>query len=219
MVYDICKLGLIRRNLKYDPEINHRKSIRLKGYDYSQDGAYFLTICTHNKEFYFEAYSELKEILKRHWVKLPERFPCLILDEFTVMPNHIHGIIIVGATLAVAQTNRAGARPSASPRGEPAPTVGEIVGAFKSLCVNDWLIYLKKNKINAVGKFWQRNYYEHIIRNEEELAKIRAYIQHNPLKWSLDRENPERVSIDILESEIFDRPLKGVRNNYSLFQF
>ena len=186
--------------MKYDPEINHRKSIRSKGYDYSQGGAYFLTICTRNKEFYFKAYSELKEILRRHWVKLPERFPYLILDEFIIMPNHIHGIIIVGATLAVAQTNRAGAR--------PAPTVGEIVGTFKSLCVNDWLTYLKENKINAVGKFWQRNYYEHIIRNEEELTKIRAYIQNNPLSWSLDRENPEKVGADVLEGEIFDQALK-----------
>jgi REP element-mobilizing transposase RayT len=193
--------------MKYNPEINHRKSIRLKGYDYSQDGAYFLTICTRNKELYFEVYSELKEILRRHWVKLPERFPYLILDEFIIMPNHIHGIIIVGATPAVAQTDWAGAR--------PAPTVGEIVGTFKSLCVNDWLTYIKENKINAVGKFWQRNYYEHIIRNEEELAKIREYIQNNPLKWSLDRENPERVGTDVSEDEIFNRLFKGERNNYS----
>jgi REP element-mobilizing transposase RayT len=111
------------------------------------------------------------------------------------MPNHIHGIIIVGATLAVALNNRAGAR--------PAPTVGEIVGTFKSLCVNDWLIYLKENKIDAIGKFWQRNYYEHIIRNENELNKIRGYIQNNPLKWSLDRENPEKFGVDVLEEEIF----------------
>jgi REP element-mobilizing transposase RayT len=196
--------------MKYNPEINHRKSIRLKGYDYSQDGAYFLTICTRNKELYFEVYSELKEILRRHWVELPERFPYLILDEFIIMPNHIHGIIIVGATPAVAQTDWAGAR--------PAPTVGEIVGTFKSLCVNDWLTYIKENKMNAVGKFWQRNYYEHIIRNEEELAKIREYIQNNPLKWSLDRENPERVGTDVSEDEIFNRLFKGERNNYSLPQ-
>ena len=126
------------------------------------------------------------------------------------MPNHIHGILIVGAdrsaenvgaTLAVAQNNGAGAR--------PAPTVGEIVGAFKSLCIHDWLTYMKEKKIDAVGKFWQRNYYEHVIRNEYELNKIREYIKNNPLKWSLDRENPEKIGTDILEDEIF----RHVRNN------
>jgi hypothetical protein len=129
--------------MKYGPEINHRKSIRLKGYDYSQDGAYFLTICTRNKEFYFEAYSELKEILRRHWIKLPERFPYLILDEFIIMPNHIHGIIIVGATLAVAQINRAGARPAPTVAqinragARPAPTVGEIFDRLLKEVRND----------------------------------------------------------------------------------
>ena len=194
--------------MKYNPDIYHRKSIRLKGYDYSREGAYFITICTRNRELYFERYPRLKEITKKQWQKLTGRYSYLMLDEFIIMPNHIHGIIIVGATLAVdpqggrktrpyevAQKNRAGAR--------PAPTVGEITGKFKSLCVNDWLMYIKENKIEAVGKFWQRNYYEHIIRNEEELSKTREYIQNNPLKWSLDRENPERMGVDSLEDEIF----------------
>jgi REP element-mobilizing transposase RayT len=187
--------------MKYNPDIHHRKSIRLKGYDYSQNGAYFLTICTRNRELYFETYSGLKEIVEQNWVKLPGRYPNLVLDEFIIMPNHIHGIITVGATLAVALNNRAGARPGAGAR--PAPTVGEIIGTFKSLCVNDWLIYLKENKIDEAGKFWQRNYYEHIIRNENQLTKIREYIQNNPLKWSLDRENPDRIGVDVLEDKIF----------------
>ena len=104
----------------------------------------------------------------------------------------LHGIFIVGtgrsaknvgATLAVAQNNGAGAR--------PAPTVGEIVGTFKSLCIHDWLICIRK-QVECRWKLWQRNYYEHIIRNEDELNKIREYIQNNPLKWDLDKENPER---------------------------
>ena len=146
-------------------------------------------------------FPELTEIVRKQWQKLSERYPNLVLDEFIVMANHIHGIMIVGATLAVALVNRAGGRPWAGTR--PAPTVGEIIGTFKSLCVNDWLIYLRENKIDEAGRFWQRNYYEHIIRNENELAKIREYIQNNPLKWSLDRENPDRIGVDVLEDKIF----------------
>ena len=127
---------------------------------------------------------------------------------YVIMPNHIHGIIIiidatlqggtdvqnkVGATLAVAQNNRAGAR--------PAPTIGEIVGTFKSSCINDWLKYIKMNEVNADGKFWQRNYYEHVIRNESELNRIREYIASNPLKWQFDRENLCRTTDTKYEAE------------------
>jgi len=182
----------------------HRRSIRLKGYDYSQSGAYFVTVCTKDRELYFEKYRGLQEIVRQQWEELPQRFLDLTLDEFIIMPNHIHGILIVeadrsaknvGATLVVAQNNGAGTR--------PAPTVGEIVGTFKSLCIHDWLTYIKEKKIDAIWKFWQRNYYDHIIRNEDEMNKIREYIKNNPLKWSLDRENPEKVGTDVLEDEIF----------------
>src|SRR4030042_4794431 len=105
--------------MKVNPRIYHRRSIRLKGYDYSQSGAYFVTICTKGRELYFEKYRGLQEIVRQQWEELPQRFPDLTLDEFIIMPNHIHGIFIVGATLAVAQNHGAGAR--------PAPPVGEIV--------------------------------------------------------------------------------------------
>jgi putative transposase len=189
----------------------HRRSIRLRGYDYSQNGAYFITICAKSRELCFERYRELQEIVKQQWEELPQRFPDLILDEFTIMPNHIHGILIVGvgrpaenvgATLAVAQNNGAGARPERA-GARPAPTVGEIIGTFKSLCIHDWLTYIKENEIDTVAKFWQRNYYEHVIRNEDELNKIREYIRNNPLKWDLDKENPGRTGVDVLEQKIF----------------
>ncbi len=183
--------------MKYKPGFRHRRSIRLKEYDYLQPGAYFITICTRDGELYFEQYPELKQIINRQWQEMPDRYANIRLDEFVIMPNHIHGIIIVGATLVVAQARekRAGAR--------SAPTIGEIIGIFKSLCLHDWLRYIKENRIDAVGKYWQRNYYEHIIRNEDELNKIRNYIQYNPLKWHLDRENPERIAKDVLEDEIY----------------
>jgi REP element-mobilizing transposase RayT len=189
----------------------HRRSIRLKGYDYSQNGAYFITICAKNRESYFEKYRGLQEIVKQQWEELPRRFPDLTLDEFVIMPNHVHGIMIVGAgrstqnvgaTLAVAQKDGAGARPERA-GARPAPTVGQIIGTFKSLCIHDWLRYIKEKKIDAGGKLWQRNYYEHVIRSEDELNKIREYIQSNPLKWDLDRENPGRTEVDVLEEEIF----------------
>jgi REP element-mobilizing transposase RayT len=121
----------------------------------------------------------------------PRKIPAAFLDSFIVMPNHIHGIIfidkelkIVGATLAVAR-GRAGA--------SPAPTLGNIVGAYKSLCVNRWLKYIKDNGLDIRGVFWQRNYYEHIIRDENELNMIREYIVFNPFKWSSDADNPNHV--------------------------
>jgi REP element-mobilizing transposase RayT len=176
----------------------------LKGYDYSQGGAYFVTICTKGRELYFEKYRGLQEIVRQQWEELPQRFPDLTLDEFIIMPNHIHGVFIVGAGLAPALSYRATARvaPTFS-IDRPAPTVGEIVGTFKSLCIHDWVTYIKEKKIDVIGKFWQRNYYEHVIRNEDELNRIREYIQNNPLKWHLDKENPEGIGTDPLEEEIF----------------
>ena len=182
--------------LEYNPRMHHRRSIRLKWYDYSQKGAYFVTVCTHDGRPYFEEYHELRQIVTQRLQEIPDRFSGITLDESVIMPNHVHIIIIVGATLAVAPKNRAGAR--------PAPTIGDIIGTFKSLCIQDWLKHIKQNNIDAVGKFWQRNYYEHIIRDEQELNKIREYIINNPLKWSLDRENPYRQGSDLLEDEIFN---------------
>jgi len=190
--------------MKMTPQIYHRRSIRLKGYDYSQNGAYFVTICTKDRELCFEKYRGLQEIVRQQWKELPKRFLDLTLDEFVMMPNHIHGIIIVGAGLAPALSHRATARVAPTfAVDRPAPTVGEIVGTFKSLCMHGWLAYIKVRKIDAVGKFWQRNYYEHVIRNEDELNKIREYVQNNRLKWNFDKENPGRTGVDVLEEEIF----------------
>ena len=197
--------------MKSDPQTYHRNSLRLKSYDYSQSGGYFVTICTRNREWYFEQYPELRTIVEHGWKNIQNRYSNIELDEFIIMPNHLHGIIIigdkssvgatlaiaknsdaktksVGATLAVAQHNRAGAfdnRAGAS----PAPTLGDIIGSFKSLCANNWLKFINKNNINAPAKIWQRNYYEHIIRNEKELERIRQYIINNSLQWEFDREN------------------------------
>ena len=194
----------------YNSEIHNRHSIRLKEFDYSQNGYYFVTICTKNRECFFGdvargkiELSEIGKIVKKYWMEISQHFENVELDEYIVMPNHIHGIVIindnyqnmnVGATLAVAQrhrnrSSRAGAR--------PAPTIGDIVGSFKSICVVKWLQHMKENKLNGLGKFWQRNYYEHIIRNEIELNAIREYILNNPLQWEIDNENPKHYTTAI----------------------
>ncbi|MCK4622116.1 MAG: transposase [Desulfuromonadales bacterium] len=161
----------------YNPDKHHRRSIRLKNYDYSQNGSYFLTLCTFDRSCYFEQFGQLCQIVEAQWQSLPERFSGVALDEYVVMPNHFHGIIVLCRD---------------TPCGYPGSSnhLGNIVGSFKSLCVNAWLKIINSEKINARGKFWQGNYYEHIIRNNSEMERIRRYIAENPLRWSLDQENP-----------------------------
>ncbi len=180
--------------MKYNPDIHHRRSIRLNGYDYSQAGLYFITICTQNHLCLFGEIKNEKMILndagkmvKHQWQNLICRFNTLKLYEFIIMPNHFHGIVkYVGAPLVGAQT--AGAqRTKGQPQGI-APTVGDVVGAFKSLTTNDYIRNVKKNHWQPFNKkLWQRNYYEHIIRNEKSCYQISEYIQTNPLKWQDDK--------------------------------
>jgi len=165
-----------------------RRSIRLKEYGYSQDGAYFITACTRAKTPYFSVYPELKNIVQNELEMLPEHFTTISIGELIVMPNHVHTILVfdnnpdsVGATFTVARRARSGL----------APTVGDVIRVFKSLCVHRWLGYIKLNNMHAVGAFWQRNYYEHIIRSEKQLNLVREYIFINPLKWSFDNNNPD----------------------------
>lgn len=198
--------------MSYNPNLHHRRSIRLKGYDYSQAGAYFITICCHNRKCLFGeiavgtglapalmTLNKFGQIAYNEWIKLTERFENFELDVFQIMPNHIHGIIVlnnVGTTLAVTQNNgnnqtdigadivsniRAGASPAPTNA-----TISDIVGAYKSLVANGCLeIYKSKNE--TMGKLWQRNYHEHIIRNEQSYQTISNYIINNPAKWNGDK--------------------------------
>ena len=109
------------------------------------------------------------------------------------MPNHIHFIVWlnpVGAPLAGAHDARPMTRAGAS----PAPTLAQMVGAFKSIVATEWLKWLGQNAPHRSGRVWQRNYYGRVIRNEDELSSIREYVHLNPLKWELDRENPHHVA-------------------------
>jgi REP element-mobilizing transposase RayT len=126
-------------------------------------------------------FPELREIIDQQWNNIPRRFPSVSLDEYIIMPNHLHGILIVGATLVVARkTIRAGS--------SPAPTIGSIIGAFKSLCAGKWLRFIKTSNADLPAKIWQRNYFEHVIRNDSELNEIRDYIINNPVEPEAERQ-------------------------------
>jgi len=180
----------------------HRRSTRLPDYDYASAGAYFVTICAYGRQLLFDNPS-LVAIAEDEWRALASRFANVKLDAFVVMPNHIHFVLWldpVGAPLAGALAGAepvgaplAGAQGDSRAGASPAPTLGTIVGAFKSRVATRWLIWLRANAPETPGRIWQRNYYERVIRDEAELTRVRAYILNNPLQWHLDRENPERT--------------------------
>jgi REP element-mobilizing transposase RayT len=167
--------------MAYDPEIHDRHSIRLRGYDYSQPGRYYVTICTQNKEHRFGEVvegemhrNELGDYVGRCWQWLAQQYPYVVLDEWIVMPNHLHGIIVI--------TGCRGASRSAPTKRKP---LGRLVGAFKTV---------SRGRINQMGgtagrALWQRDFYDRIIRSERELNSIREYIRTNPPRWASDPEN------------------------------
>ena len=197
---------------KYNPNIHHRKSIRLKGYDYSQAGLYFVTISIQNRACLLGHITNGEMILndagrmvENEWLNLKTRFPNIELHEYVVMPNHFHGILeIVGAALVVAQNDTvAPVRVSLvdtqndddTEKGQPqgiSPTAGKTVGdmmdAFKSITTVEYIRGVKNLGWKPFdGKLWQRNYYEHIIRNEKSYETISEYILNNPAKWQDDK--------------------------------
>ena len=170
------------------PDKHHRRSIRLGGYDYAQPGAYFVTVCTHdhaclfghvvNSEMHL---NEAGEIAQRCWEDIPRHFPFAELDAFVTMPNHIHGIIVVPGrgTACRAPTIEQFAKPSVG-------SIPTIVRSYKSSVTR--YVNLARRAPGVPG--WQRNYYEHVVRNEAELMTNREYIMANPLRWDDDDNNP-----------------------------
>ncbi len=238
--------------MMYDPFRDHRRSIRLEGYDYSTPGAYFVTVCVQDRRCLFgEIAGDLMQandgghMVGRWWVKLADKFPVVKPDEFIIMPNHFHGILFI--TQCDIPTVPVGAAPCGrpiaprgrpiAPRGRPGPTTvrpdggvtddgrscGDMtdgrphggmtdgrphggaptdvqptaVGLFG---VMDWFKTMTTNEyIRGVrtqgwppfpGRLWQRGYYERIIRDDSELARVREYIATNPTRWASDRNNP-----------------------------
>ncbi|MEK7633673.1 MAG: transposase [Patescibacteria group bacterium] len=187
--------------------INHRKQIRLKKYDYSDAGWYFVTICTQNKENLFGdivnnkmVFNQNGLLINEYWNQLINKFP-IELDEFKIIPNHIHGIIIIRQmnvvgvsfmkpnqfkpeSIMISKTNHHMELLN-NKKGliNQTPTLGLIIRYFKAKCAYEF----HKNGFN--NKLWQRNYYEHVIRNKQELNRIRQYIRDNPINWETDRNN------------------------------
>lgn len=169
---------------------NQRRATRLKDYDYREEGAYFVTICTHQRESFFGdihddamLLNRWGEIVKTEWEQTAIVRPNVELDAFVVMPNHIHGIIVIMnnpmATQRVATTNDKSRIHSGS--------LGAIIGQFKSSASKK---ILQLPDVAQKVTIWQRNYYDHIIRNEADLNRIREYVANNPAKWQEDSLYP-----------------------------
>jgi putative transposase len=196
----------------FDPRKHHRRSIRLRGYDYSGEGLYFVTICTHERE---QALGEIRdgrmvlsgfgEIAKRCWEEIPGHFENVDLGEYVIMPNHVHGVILLRdiprrdkvtsslhdvATSDPQQSTTKSEGDGSETESQRSiitrpPTLGQIVASFK---------YQSTKSINVIRdtpgtRFWPRNYYEHIIRDGDDLDRIRNYIASNVYRWAEDREN------------------------------
>ena len=176
------------------------ESTRLEGWDYSKNGYYFVTICTRNGECLLGKVvdgvmqlSTAGKIVEEEWCKTEQIRNKVTLDKWIIMPNHLHGIVIINTDV---ETPRRGV--SDIPNGGKAisqhnetfrqgrlksGSLGAIIGQFKSICT--------KRILTAGHNFaWQSRFYDHIIRNEKTLDKIREYIVNNPLKWELDKDNP-----------------------------
>ncbi|MBA4419857.1 MAG: hypothetical protein C0391_01790 [Anaerolinea sp.] len=167
-------------------ETPRRKSLRLNGYDYSQCGAYFITMVTHNR---LNLCGEIRDgdmnlnpagiMIEKWWNEIVKKFPDIELDASIIMPNHVHGIIVnVGFESNSILKNQ--------PEGTPLP---QIIQWFKTMSTNEYIRGVKElSWARFTGSLWQRSYYDRIIRNTRELEAIRSYIQANPSNWVKDKE-------------------------------
>jgi putative transposase len=162
----------------------NRKLIRLQNYDYSRQGLYFVTICSQDRQCLFGSVTndniflnDAGKMLEYWWKELENKFEQVSLEQYVVMPNHLHGVILLNTT-----------------GGHIGPRLQEIIQWFKTMTTNEYIRGVKQGNFSVFNKkLWQRSYYEHIIRNEEGLNKAREYILNNPLQWHLDQENPQAI--------------------------
>jgi putative transposase len=209
--------------MTYDSQKYPRRSLRLTAYDYSQAGAYFITACAQDRECLFGEVvdgqmhlNDAGRMVLAEWNLLPVRFPAVELDEFGIMPNHIHAIITISTVTGGADQAIVGRKPTASTfertteltgpvgatlvvalpddpvPGPPPPILGDIVGALKSKTTDLYIHAVKHSGWPPFrGRLWQRNYHEHVIRSERSLNRIRQYILDNPANWASDLEHPD----------------------------
>ena len=204
------------------PSLPQRRAMRLRGYGYSQPGAYFVSICAQHRKCLFGTIidgqmrlNEIGEIVVECWNRIPQHFPSVELGEYVIMPNHIHGIIasnIVGArsprpieaehsispTVGARSPRPIEAEHSISPTvgaRSPRPTgdspaLGKIVAYFKYQSTK----HINQHHNTPGTRIWQRNFYDHVIRDDTDLQRICQYIQDNPMKWALDQLHPDNPS-------------------------
>jgi len=192
--------------MSFDPLRHHRRSIRLPGYDYAQAGAYFVTIVTWQRECPLceirmgqVILSPVGQVVHREWDRLRSRFPGVGLDEFAIMPNHIHGIVVIHDRCRGAagfyedhDPERVPLRPYRNSIANVIPgSLGAVVRAFKSSTTYRY----HRMRFSSGSPLWQRNYHEHIIRDEAEWERICQYIRENPAQWENDRENPDQYPV------------------------
>jgi len=189
--------------VKFDPQKHHRRSIRLQGYDYASAGGYYVTIVAWQRECLFGEVvnkemrlSKFGLVAKQQWEKLPKRFPNIELGAYMIMPNHMHGIIVItdGRGTAESLNDLDGESSRRAPTQEQfqKPVKGSIptiIRSYKSAV--SYRINLMRGSDGL--PVWQRNYYEHIIRNETDLQNKTDYIESNPLLWDEDDENPNHL--------------------------
>jgi REP element-mobilizing transposase RayT len=169
--------------MKRFPNVGNRQSVRLQRHDYGSPGGYFVTICTYNRECIFGEICDNQIVLNQagqsvfaSWEETPSRYPDIALDEFVIMPNHLHAIVLIDLVRLVE-----GAASSA-----PTTNLGRLIRAFKSVSA----IAVNRLLGRRGRPLWQRNYYDSVIRNTGEIEKIRQYIGENRFHWHEDRYNP-----------------------------
>ena len=170
----------------YDPQKHHRRSTRLQGYDYSRVWAYFVTLCTQDRQCLFGEVvdgdmrlNDWGQIVADTWEWLATQYAHVELDGWIVMPNNVHGIIVIHNDGCRGGSRTAPTRPATR------KPLGRLIGAFKTVSTQR----INELRGSPGMPVWQRNYYEHIIRSEESLSRIRQYILNNPARWAFDREN------------------------------
>jgi len=186
-------------DMKYDATIHNRRSIRLRDYDYSQAGTYFVTICTNHRQSLFGdvvdsemCLNDAGKMVQSVWDAIPDHYPGVHIDTNIIMPNHTHFIVTVGAgpracpdTIAQSGHPQGGAPTDINADGLTLP---DVVHRFKTMTTKRYADGVKQNCwLLFFGKLWQRNYWEHIVRDEPELNRIRQYIQDNPAQWPCDK--------------------------------
>ena len=177
--------------MDYEPALPRRRSLRLQGYDYAKAGAYFVTVATENRLCLFGEVAggkmrlnEAGRLVDDAWQWLERRYPSVILDEYVVMPNHLHGVLAI--TDEGGGTGDSRIAPTGDRSGVGRKALGSLIGAFKTVATKRVNV-----ERGAPGRrLWQRNFHDRVVRSEEDMDRIRAYVRDNPLRWELDVENP-----------------------------